>query len=301
VFPLLLVDGHNLLFRACFGTPAQIWSRDPHDKRELTTEFMFFALLRKGINEELPGWPEVVVVFDGQDGSAQRKETDAGYKANRPAGGEAPKPIRALPSVKAGLDLFAVIWVEISDAEADDVIATLAASCPERDVLIASADQDYYQLLRDTGPGHGSVRVLNTARRAGSRLAGPAEVRAGHGVAPSQLIADYRALAGDASDNIPGVRGIGAKTAAALLDGGLTLDDLPASGRLTGRKGTAITSAWQQVLTWRDMIRMNNQVPVPAGAVTGLATTPLPRPAEVIEKLGLWKRVPPAEQNGTLW
>ena len=49
------------------------------------------------------------------------------------------------------------------------------------------------------------------------------------------------------------------------------------------------------------MIRMNNQVPVPGEAVTGLATTPLPRPAEVIEKLGLWKRVPPAEQNGVLW
>jgi hypothetical protein len=69
-----------------FGTPAQIWSRDEHDKRDLTTEFMFFALLRKGINEELPGWPEVVVVFDGQDGSAQRKATDSDYKANRPDG-----------------------------------------------------------------------------------------------------------------------------------------------------------------------------------------------------------------------
>ena len=298
--PLLLVDGHNWLFRACFGTPAQIWSRDPHDKRELTTEFMFFALLRKGINEELPDWPEVVVVFDGENGSAQRKATDSDYKANRPDGDEALKPIRALPSVKAGLDLFAITWVEIDDAEADDVIATLAASCPERDVLIASVDQDYYQLLREAGPGRGSVRVLNTARRAGSRLAGPAEVWERHGVTPAQF-ADYRALAGDASDNIPGVRGIGAKTAAALLDGGLTLDDLPASERLAGRKGAAITSAWQQVLTWRDMIRMNNQVPVRAGAITGLATTPLPRPAEVIEKLGLWKRVPPAEQDGTLW
>jgi DNA polymerase-1 len=298
--PLLLVDGHNLLFRACFSTPAQIWSRDPHDKRELTTEFMFFALLRKGINSELPGWPEVVVVFDGQNGSAQRRQADTGYKANRPADGNALKPIRALPSVRAGLDLFAITWVEVNDAEADDVIATLAASCPERDVLIASVDQDYCQLLRDAGPGHGSVRILNTARRAGGRLAGPAEVRARHGVDPVQF-ADYRALAGDASDNIPGVRGIGAKTAAALLEGGLTLDDLPASGRLAGRKGAAINTAWEQVLTWRDMIRMNNQVPVPAGAISGLATAPLPRPAEVIEKLGLWNRVPLAEQNGTPW
>ncbi|MEA2503846.1 MAG: polymerase [Actinomycetota bacterium] len=126
----------------------------------------------------------------------------------------------------------------------------------------------------------------------------PEEITQRFQVAPSS---DYRALAGDTSDNIPGVRGIGAKTAAALLDGGLTLDDLPASGRLAGRKGAAITSAWQQVLTWRDMIRMNNQVPVPARAISGLATTPLPRPAEVIEKLGLWRRVPPAEQNGTPW
>jgi hypothetical protein len=49
------------------------------------------------------------------------------------------------------------------------------------------------------------------------------------------------------------------------------------------------------------MIRMNGQVPIPAEAVTGLATTPLPRPAEMIEKLGLWRRVPAAEQNGVLW
>jgi hypothetical protein len=110
--PLLLVDGHNLLFRSCFSVPAQIWSRDEDDRRDLTTEFMFFALLRKGINEELPGWPEVVVVFDGQDGSAQRKESDADYKANRSADGEALEPIRALPAVKAALDLFGISWVE---------------------------------------------------------------------------------------------------------------------------------------------------------------------------------------------
>jgi DNA polymerase I len=298
--PLLFVDGHNLLFRACFGTPAQIWSRHPDDKRDLTTEFMFFALLRKGINSELPGWPEVIVVFDGQDGSAQRKEADAGYKANRAVDSEALKPIRALPAVKAGLDLYAIAWVEIGDAEADDVIATLAASCSARDVLIASVDQDYFQLVRDAGPGRGSVRVLNTARRAGSRLTGPAEVRARHGVTPAQF-ADYRALAGDAADNIPGVHGIGAKTAAALLDGGLALEDLPASGRLAGRKGAAVTAAWPQVLTWRDMIRMNDQLPVPAGVITGVATTPLPRPAEVIEKLGLWRRILPAHQNEALW
>ena len=99
--PLLIVDGHNLLFRACFGTPAQIWSRDPGDKRDLTTEFMFFALLRKAVNDELGTWPEILVVFDGEEGSAERREADPGYKANRPVGDEALRPIRALGDVKA--------------------------------------------------------------------------------------------------------------------------------------------------------------------------------------------------------
>jgi 5'-3' exonuclease len=293
--PLLLVDGHNLRWRACFGTPAQIWSRD-EQPADLTTQFMFFALLRKAINDELPGWPEVIVVFDGQHGSAQRKDTDAGYKAGRPADGEALRPIRALPDVKAGLDQHGITWIEISDAEADDVIAALAAACPGRDVLIVSMDQDYYQLLRDPAAGCGAVRVLNTARRPGSRLIGPAEVQARYGITPAQF-ADFRALSGD---NIPGVRGVGAKTAAALLAGGLTLEDLPASGRLQGRKGAAVTSAWPQVLTWRSMIRMDTSLPVPRHTITGTATTPLPAPAKVIDRLGLWRRGVPAAQRSSV-
>jgi DNA polymerase-1 len=289
---LLLVDGHNLLFRACFGTPAQIHTRDKSDPREITTQFMFFALLRKGINDELPSWPEVIVVFDGEHGSAQRKDTDPGYKANRPESADALKPLLALPDVKAGLELFGIAWVEREDAEADDVIATLAARSAHRDVLINSMDQDYYQLLRDPAPPRGAVRVLNTAMRPGHRLIGPAQVTTRYGITPQQF-ADYRALCGDASDNIPGVRGIGAKTAARLLHGGLLLEDLPTSGRLSGPRGAAITQAWDQVLTWRGMIRMNAALELPAEP-TGTATEPLPTPAQVITKLGLWSNPAPA-------
>jgi hypothetical protein len=96
--PLRLVDGHNLLFRACFGTPAQILSRDETGKRDLTTQFMFFALLRKGINDEFSGWPEVMVVFDGQDGAGHRKDTDPATRpparsALRPCGRSSPCPM----------------------------------------------------------------------------------------------------------------------------------------------------------------------------------------------------------------
>jgi DNA polymerase-1 len=141
--------------------------------------------------------------------------------------------------------------------------------------------------------------VLNTARRPGSRLIGPAQVQARYGITPAQF-ADFRALSGDASDNIPGVRGIGAKTAAALLAGGLALDDLPASGRLQGRKGAAIASAWGQVLTWRSMIRMDTSLPVPRHAITGTATAPLPAPAIVIDRLGLWRRGVPAAEGSSV-
>jgi 5'-3' exonuclease len=286
--PLLLVDGHNLLFRACFGTPAQILSRDQEDKRDLTTQFMFFALLRKGINDELGRWPEVIVVFDGQDGAAHRQGTDPGYKATRPATAQALRPILALPDVKAGLTMHGITWIEIDDAEADDVIATLAATDPARAVLIASTDQDYYQLLRDPSPRCGGVRVFNTAMRPGCRFIGTAQMTARYHVSPRQY-PDLRALCGDSSDNIPGVKGIGAQTAAALLSGGLTLDDLPTAGRLTGSKGAAIIAAWEQVLTWRSMIRMRTGLPLPA-TPNGTATIPLPIPGQVIATLGLWRR-----------
>jgi DNA polymerase-1 len=185
--------------------------------------------------------------------------------------------------------MHGITWIEI-DAEADDVIATLVTAHCGREVLIASMDQDYYQLLRDPGPDRGAVRVLNTSMRPGSRLIGPAEVTARYGITPGQY-PDSRALCGDASDNIPGVRRVGAKTAAALLADGLVLEDLPASGRLSGGKGAAIAATWPQVLTWRSMIRLRKDLPLTAGPAD-TPTMPLPVPGEVIARLGLWRRTP---------
>jgi DNA polymerase-1 len=301
--PLLLVDGHNLLFRACFGTPAQIMSRDS-EPRDITTQFMFFALLRKAVTTELRSWPEIIAVFDGEHGSAARQETDPGYKATRPAGEQALRPILALADVKAGLDACGIPWAEDPRQEADDVIATLATAATGRDVLIMSADQDYYQLLRDPAPGHGAVRVLNTARKTGSRLIGPADVIARYGVTPAQY-PDFRALCGDPADNIPGVRGIGGKTAAALLAGGRTLEDLPACGRLDSGRGLAVTAAWEQVITWRAMIRMRTDLTISARP-GGTPASPMPLAGQVMAGLGLWQRRQPAEvpepaTAGALW
>lgn len=278
--PLLLVDGHNLLWRAAFGFPAEIRSRDK--TRDLTAPFGFFALLRVAIRDELPAAPEVIVVFDGEHGSAERQDSDADYKANRALDDGARKALEAIPVVQRGLDLYGIAWIEIDSAEADDVIATLISRARRHSqpAWIFSTDRDYYQLLDD------HVRVLNTAMHPGKRHVGPDEVVARYDVRPVQWPC-FCALKGDPADNIPGVRGIGAATAARLLAGGLTLDDLPTSGRLTGTKGQLIQKQWQQVLAWRDLVRMRTDLSLELDP-TGDPSPDLPKPAEVIEKLELW-------------
>lgn len=276
--PLLLVDGHNLVFRATFGFPAPIYSRDK--TRQLTGVFGFFALLRVALRDEVPTPPEVLVVFDGQDGSAERKQADADYKGQRPTDAQALKPILALPDIKRGLDAYGIGWIEVDDAEADDVITTLVHLTPTRTRLIMSADRDFYQILSP------QVTVLNTAMHPGKRHIGPGQVHARYRVTPAQWPC-FRALCGDVADNIPGVHGIGERTAAALLEGGLTLEDLPTSGRLTGTKGRRILDSFDQVLAWRALIKTRTDIALPHHP-HGQPSPTLPKPADVVEKLELW-------------
>ncbi|MGH3832439.1 MAG: 5'-3' exonuclease [Pseudonocardiaceae bacterium] len=278
--PLLLVDGHNLLWGATFGFPAPIYSRDK--TRLLTGLFAFFALLRAAIRDDVPGAAlEVIVVFDGEHGAASRRQVHDGYKASRPTDDQALLPLQFLPDVKRGLDHCGIAWIELEYAEADDVIATVVhATTAPRPVIIMSRDRDYYQLITD------HVTVLNTRFRTGRKLVTPHEVYIRHQVTPAQWT-DFRALAGDPADEIPGVRGIGPKTAATLLDGGVTLDDLPACGRLATGRARAVAEQFELALKWRDMIRLNTGLELSRWP-TGQASPQLPRPADVVEQLGLW-------------
>ncbi|WP_220140275.1 5'-3' exonuclease [Kitasatospora acidiphila] len=274
------MDGFNVLWAGTFGFPAEVRSRDK--TRELTGLFAFFALLRATIRDDLDvDPPEVVVVFDGEHGTADRVAADQGYKANREATPEALKPLQFLAPVKEGLDQHGIRWVELPDQEADDVIATLTTRAAQtRPVRIMSRDADYYQLLTD------QIRIINRSRKATRRLITTAEVIERYGVTPTQW-PDFRALTGDKSDNIPGVRGVGAKVASQLLRDNIALDDLPTSGRLAGAKGKAIIASWGDVLRWRDVITMQRDLDVPL-IPTGEVSPQLPKPAEVVEKLGLW-------------
>jgi 5'-3' exonuclease len=270
VTPLLVVDGHHLLYRSWWGfSDRRITSRDK--TRDLTGVFGFLAILRKTHLEEAPDH-EIVVVFDGENAAASRQTQDAGYKANRADADHS--PIRSLPMVKNGLDASGVTWIELDDHEGDDVIATLTHT-----VTCYSGDRDLFQLVGET------VTILNPARR---RIT-PADVTARHQVTARQW-PDYRALTGDPSDNIPGIPGIGPKTAATLLTGGPHLEELHGSPRLRTPRCGAVTAHWDQLLTWRNMIRLDHAIPIPIpeGLTTGNTTPTMPRAADILEHLGLW-------------
>ena len=274
------MDGHNLLWGATFGFPAPIYSRDK--TRRLTGLFAFFALLRKTIQTEFTDHlPEVVVIFDGQHGADTRKETFAGYKGGRPTNDAALEPLTYLADTIRGLDHHGIAWAETDDQEADDLIASLAATQhTNRPVMILSRDRDFYQLVG------GAVTVLNNRMRPRHRFVTEATVTDTYGVVPAQWV-DYRALTGDPADGIPGVKGVGAKTAAALLHGGHTLETIPVERTSTGR-GRAVRDHLGQALRWRALIQLDTGLRLDGLAITGSPTTPLPTPADMVESLGLW-------------
>ncbi|WP_433294366.1 5'-3' exonuclease [Actinoplanes sp. CA-030573] len=272
--PLLLVDGHHLLYRAWFGFPARIHSRDR--SRDLTGVFGFLALLRKTHREAVPD-AEIIVVFDGENGAAARRRLDPSYKATRMNADH--MPLASLAPIKEALSDLRITWVEIDDSEGDDVIAALAtiAAARGRTVICLSGDRDLHQLAAPT------ITILTPERRQIT----PATLVARYRVTPAQW-PDYRAMTGDPADNIAGIRGIGPHTAATLLAGGLHLEDLPSSDRLHGVRGAAINRAWLQLLIWRDMIRLNRTVPISPGLITDETTPPMPRAASILESLKLW-------------
>ena len=196
---LVLVDAANCLYRAFFALPP-LRASDGFPTNALHG---FTQMLRKLQREEEP--TAIAVVFDAPGGSF-RKDVYDQYKANRDAQPEdltAQFPVARELVTAAGLPLL-----EVPGFEADDVIATLVGNAPaDAEVVIVSSDKDLMQLVSDR------VVLLDTMK---DRRIGPAEVEERFGVGPDRLL-DVRALVGDPSDNIPGVKGIGEKGAAKLI------------------------------------------------------------------------------------
>lgn len=206
---LMLIDGHNLAYRSYFALPP-LTSRDGTPTQAL----LGFARALRQLREiwRPSHW---CVAFDG---GLPARRTDAlpTYKAQRPS---MPDDLRSQMDLIADyLDRAGIARMRVEGEEADDIIASVALrASPEAEVLVVSSDKDLCQLA-------GEHVWIVPPGKPGERW-GPAEVVARYGVPPDRIV-DMLALCGDASDNIPGVPGIGPKTSTALLKQFGSLDAL---------------------------------------------------------------------------
>src|SRR6516225_8279600 len=204
---LLLLDGHSLAYRAFFALPADLATKNGTVTNAV---YGFTSMLTKVIADEQPDY--IAVAFDAPGGSTYRYDLDPDYKANRK---ETPDLFRSqLPLIHEVLETLEITQLEIPGVEADDVIATLATSAAESaiDVVIVTGDRDSYQLVADP-----HIKVLYNKRGVSDyALYDEAGIFERCGVTPAQY-PEYAALRGDTSDNLPGVPGIGEKTAAKLV------------------------------------------------------------------------------------
>lgn len=207
--PFILVDGSSYLYRAYHAFPPLTNSQGE------PTGAMYGVLnmLRSLIIQYKPS--HVAVVFDAK-GKTFRDELYEEYKSNRPP---MPDDLREqIAPLHEMVQAMGLPLLSISGVEADDVIGTLAlkAAADGRDVLISTGDKDMAQLVTP------KITLINTMTNV---ILGPDEVKEKYGV-PPELIIDFLALMGDSSDNIPGVPGVGEKTALGLLQGLGSLEDI---------------------------------------------------------------------------
>jgi len=195
---IVLVDGHHLAYRSYFALPEMTTSRG----EPVQAIYGFLRTLLKLLRED---GDCVIVVFDAP-GPSFRHEAYEAYKAQRAPTPEDFKP--QVEKIKEAVDLLGLTRLEVPGFEADDVIGTLAKRAEREgyEVVIVSSDRDLFQLLSDR---------VSVWLPTGETMT-PEKVEKKYGVPPSAWV-DYRALVGDPSDNIPGVKGIGPKTAAKLI------------------------------------------------------------------------------------
>lgn len=203
---VILVDGNNLMFRSFYATAYS--GNIMRNSKGFPTNALygFVSMINKIINEEKPEY--IAVAFD--IGKNFRKEKYDFYKEGRHA---TPDELKMqMPIARDILNAMGIKYLELEPYEADDIIGTLAKWAdlnPEYDATIVSSDRDLLQLISPVV----DVKLL---KQTGYIKYNPETFKADYGIDPIKII-DLKALAGDSSDNIPGVKGIGDKTALKLL------------------------------------------------------------------------------------
>lgn len=215
---LLVLDGNSIVNRAFYG----IKLLTTHDGSYTNAIYGFLNILAKLLADETPD--EVAIAFDLKAPTFRHKMYDQ-YKGTRK--GMPQELADQLPALKELLAALGFVMVSREGWEADDILGTLAAACTARgdECRIATGDRDSLQLA---APGVAILLASTKMGRSETVVMDEAAVREKYGVEPKQLI-EVKALMGDTSDNIPGVAGIGEKTALALISAFGSLDGVYAN------------------------------------------------------------------------
>ena len=245
---LVLIDGSGYIFRAFHALPPMTRA----DGTPVNAVYGFTAMVMKLVDDLAP--EHVAVVFDSAR-KTFRNDIYAEYKANR-----SDPPEELVPQfdlVRDATTALSLPQLELPGFEADDLIATYAgvAEAAGLDTVIVSSDKDLMQLVR------GGISMLDPMKQ---RRISDAEVVERFGVTPDKVV-DVQALAGDSTDNVPGVPGIGVKTAAELINSYGDLDTLLARAaeiKQPKRRENLIQFAEQARIS-RDLVRLRDDAPMP--------------------------------------
>ncbi len=248
---LFLLDGHSLSYRAFFALPPTLGTSTGQITNAV---YGFTSMLIKLLAEEKPDL--IAVAFD-IGAPTVRLEKYAEYKAGRP---ETPDEFRQqLGLIVEVLETLAIPVIGVEGHEADDAIGTLAVRAAERgiDAVIVTADRDFFQLVRP-----GITVMFNVKGISDIRLYDETAVIERFGLPPERYL-DYVALKGDASDNIPGVPGVGEKTATKLVqDFGSVEELLERTDELKGKLRDSIAAAGDQLAMNKDLARLETALPL---------------------------------------
>ena len=272
---LLLLDGHSLAYRAFFALPIENFSTVTGQPTNAV--YGFTAMLINVLRDEKP--THVAVAFDRGEPTF-RHEQYVEYKANRR---ETPDDFRSqLSLIFEVLDALGIRRLSAPGYEADDLIATLAtqAAAQDMDVLIVSGDRDVIQLVSDR------VTVLMT-RRGITEMTRftPETVTEKYGLSPSQY-PDFAAVRGDPSDNLPGIPGVGEKTATKWITDFGSLENLVNRvGEVKGKAGDALREHLGSVLRNRQLTTLIRALPESTVGATPADLVPRPWHREAIHQL----------------
>ncbi|HSJ50901.1 MAG TPA: 5'-3' exonuclease H3TH domain-containing protein, partial [Actinomycetota bacterium] len=249
---LFLLDGHSLSYRAFFALPTSLATTTGQITNAV---YGFTSMLIKLLTEERPDF--IAVAFDvGKP--THRLERYAEYKAGR---AETPDEFRQqLGLIVEVLETLRIPVIGIEDHEADDAIATLAVRAREQgtEVVIVTADRDFFQLVRPGISVMFNVKGISDIRRYDVEA-----VTERFGLPPEKYL-DYVALKGDASDNIPGVPGVGEKTASRLVqEFGSVEELLRRTEELKGRLKDSVEAAGEQLVLNKELAELRLDVDVP--------------------------------------